>query len=383
MKFWDSGKNDVVVTGRSILTSELIKLDISHGIVQSVTPVAGNGDFPWISPGFFDIQVNGCRGINYSSRGFEGSELEGVINALRDSGTTRHLPTIITGPEERIVRNLEKMSAFLEERPDLAYAVPGFHVEGPFISEIDGPRGAHDAAYVREPDVNEFLRWQEAAGGRIRIVTLAPERRGALDFIHKITEAGVTAAIGHSAASPEQIREAVKAGASLSTHLGNGSHAVLPRLQNYLWEQLAEDSLSASVISDGFHLPPAVLKTFARAKGLGNLILVSDAAPVAGLVPGRYRWDKINVEVFKDGHVGLEGTPFLAGAGHLLDHDIVRFKQAVGCSLKKVVTLCTFNPARLLSLPGEETFLKQGERADLVVFRYRGGDTCLEIEAVC
>src|SRR5262249_48229077 len=120
----------------------------------------------------------------------------------------------------------------------------------------------------------EFQRWQEAAEGLIRLVTLAPERQGALEFIEKLAEAGIVAALGHTGADPETIRDAVQAGATLSTHLGNGAHNMLRRHPNYLWEQLAEDRLMASIIADGHHLPASVVKCMARVKGADRLILV-------------------------------------------------------------------------------------------------------------
>ncbi len=368
--------------GRFIYSSELLEVYITDGIIREVKKIFQDGDYPYISPGFFDIQVNGYAGIDYSSDDLSGDDPEKVAVQLRKSGTTRHLPTIITGPEERIIKNLEKMSVFFEERPDLLYAVPGFHIEGPYISGEDGPRGAHDVKYVRDPDFKEFKEWQEAARGRIKIVTLAPERKGAIDFIKRITGEGIIAAIGHTTASPEIIREAVKAGAKLSTHLGNGSHAELHRLNNYIWEQLACDNLSSSIISDGFHLPPAVLKTFYRTKGLDKLILISDISPLGGLEPGEYSWDNIKVEVFDDGHIGLAGTPYLAGAGHMLDRDIAHFINDTGCSLKEAVKFCTANPSELISVPMDFSTLKPGIKADLVLFRYENGWDRLKIERV-
>src|SRR5207248_2337185 len=148
----------------------------------------------------------------------------------------------------------------------VAHAVAGIHLEGPYISAEDGPRGAHARRHVRPPDWDEFRRLQDASGGRVRLLTLAPEHDGAVHFIERLTAAGVVVALGHTAASGERIRDAVRAGARLSTHLGNGSHAVLPRHPNYLWEQLADDGLWASVICDGHHLPPSVVRCVVRVK---------------------------------------------------------------------------------------------------------------------
>jgi N-acetylglucosamine-6-phosphate deacetylase len=227
----------------------------------------------------------------------------------------------------------------------------------------------------------------------LKIVTLAPERTGAIPFIRSLVEAGVTPAIGHTGASPERILEAVEAGARLSTHLGNGSHAQLPRLRNYLWEQLASDALGAGIIADGYHLPHSVIKVFHRVKGRERLILVSDVGPMGGLESGVHKWGNIDVEVHPDGHLGLPGTEFLAGAGHLLDRGVAQFLRATGTSLEETLYLVTLGPASLLGLPehragsqgaGEPALLplpEVGEPADLVQFRYEAGTDALAVEA--
>jgi N-acetylglucosamine-6-phosphate deacetylase len=221
---------------------------------------------------------------------------------------------------------------------------------------------------VRDPDPGEFREWQAAARGNIKIVTLAPERAGAIAFIENLRREGVIPAIGHTAASPEIVRDAVAAGARLSTHLGNGSHANLPRLRNYLWEQLARDELCAGVICDGFHLPPAVVKTIYRVKGPQRTILVSDAALLGGYKSGLYKWGRLDVEVFPDGHLGLPGTTLLAGAAHLLDWDIPRFCEFTGASLGEAIRLCTENPARLLEPEENASPLGAGSPANLTIF---------------
>src|SRR5262249_50270568 len=147
-------------------------------------------------------------------------------------------PTLITNSFEALAHGFGTLAKACDSDSALNRALPCFHLEGPYISPEDGPRGAHPRAHVRTPKWDEFQRWQEAAGGRIRLVTLAPEQEGALPFIEKLTEREILVAIGHTAATGPQIRAAIKAGAKLSTHLGNGSHAMLPRHDNYIWEQL-------------------------------------------------------------------------------------------------------------------------------------------------
>jgi len=211
------------------------------------------------------------------------------------------------------------------------------------------------------------------------MVTIAPEREGALDFIRRVVGTGVKVAIGHTGAKPEIIRKAIEAGAGFSTHLGNGSYLILPKLNNYIWEQLAADELFAGIICDGFHLSSSVVKVFARAKGLDRLILVSDVTLLGGLKPDVYKWGNIEVEVFKDGHLSLPGTDILAGAGHLLDWDIAHFIRFTGNDLAKTIPLCTTNPAKVIEMPDSYGRLEVGAPANLTLFHYQPNDDRLQI----
>jgi len=369
----------MIYRGLSVLAGEPVEVEVHGAVIQSVTPFKMEEPLPYISPGFLDMQVNGFMGGDYSLEDLSEEHVKKIVHHLNCSGTTQHVPTIISSPRERIIRNLKVISKAIQNSEDIARSILGIHIEGPFISPADGPRGAHNAAYVRPPDLNEFKEWQEAAEGRITIVTLAPEWEGALEFIEAITSMGVKAAIGHTAAPPDRIRAAVEAGARLSTHLGNASHPVIPRLKNYLWEQLAEDRLMAGIICDGFHLPKSVVQVFARTKGPDRLILVSDAAYLGGLKPGLYQWNNVEVQVFEDGHLGLSGTESLAGAAHLLDWDIPRFMEFTRYTLGETISLCTQNPGRIQGAPGNYGRLEPGAPANLVVFDYEPGMDRLNI----
>lgn len=363
-----SEESSVTLDGISIFSGSPVSVLVEGPTIAQVADRSAGGALPYLAPGFFDLQVNGYRGIDYTSDSLTEADIVRLIGELAASGTTTHLPTIITSPREIILRNLAILARARRRSPEVESAIPGYHMEGPFISPEEGPRGAHSSSQVRDADFEEYRAWQDAAEGLIRIVTVAPEVRGALAFIERVAQEGVVVAIGHTAASPERIREAVRAGARLSTHLGNGSHAMLPRLKNYIWEQLGADGLAASIISDGYHLPEAVVRTISRAKGLDRLVLVSDVAVNGGAEPGIYRWGDLAVEVFPDGHLGVHRTEFLAGAGHLLDHDVAQFVRFTGCAIGDAVRLCTTAPSRLLGLPSREGFCATGQPADLVLF---------------
>jgi N-acetylglucosamine-6-phosphate deacetylase len=295
-------------------------------------------------PGFFDLQINGFGGVDFNSPLTTPDALYRAIEQLRGRGVTRFLPTLGTSSLERFAQ----CARTLIRTPHPAMV--GLHMEGPYISSEDGPRGAHPRAYVAAASKDDFLRRQEAAAGRIRLVTLAPEARGASELIECLVGWGIRVAIGHTAASPEQIRDAVKAGATLSTHLGNGCANQLPRHPNVIWEQLATDELVASFIVDGHHLPPATVKAMVRAKTPSRTLLVSDAVTVAGCPPGTYEFNGEPVVLSEAGRVSQPGKPWLAGSSATLDLCVAKAASYTGLTVEEVLPMASTQPARYLGL---------------------------------
>jgi N-acetylglucosamine-6-phosphate deacetylase len=345
---------------------------IDHGVIVAVDQSDQNPT-GWLAPPFFDPQVNGCLGISFNSFALTPEQVRVVADTCRRHGIGGFLPTLITNSFEAIRHGLATLTAAITSDASLAQQIPGYHLEGPYLSAEDGPRGAHPREYIRDPNWDEFQRWQEAAGGRIRLVTLAPERPGAVAFIERLAASGVIVAIGHTAATGQQIRDAVAAGAQVSTHLGNGSHALLPRHDNYIWEQLACDDLWASIITDGHHLPPAVVKCLVRAKGVGRTLLTCDAGSLAGMPPGIYREWNTDLEVLPNGKIVVAGTPYLAGSGHFTDWCVGNVIRFAGVTLAEAVDMAAIRPRQLLGLPVPT--LAVGQPADLMVFDWQpGGD---------
>jgi N-acetylglucosamine-6-phosphate deacetylase len=287
---------------------------------------------------------------------------------------------VITGsPTDMLgaLRNLGCAKEMLRE----GAAMDGFHVEGPHISPDDGPRGAHPRRWVRPPDLDEFRRWQEVTGGQVRIVTLAPDWPQSLAYIEAITAEGVVASIGHTSATAQQLSDAVSAGASLSTHLGNGAHPVMRRHPNYLWEQLAEDRLMADFIVDGIHLPPSFLKVALRAKTVARSVLVTDAAAPAGCPPGRYQLGEQAVELTADNRVMLVGQERLAGSALRMDRGVENLMRIAGLSLADAVSMATTNAARAGGVPERSGGLVPGDRADFIEYDYDSSDSRITIKA--
>ncbi|MEP6715215.1 MAG: N-acetylglucosamine-6-phosphate deacetylase [Terriglobia bacterium] len=328
-------------------------------------------DAPWLAPGFIDIQINGFAGVDFNDPTTSLEDLSKALEAILRTGVTRCLPTVITASPEDMVGCLANLRKAREELP-LGAVIAGFHAEGPAIGVEDGPRGAHPVRWVRPPSVDEFRKWQEVTGDAIRLITLSPHWPGAPEFIATVTKEGVAISIGHTGASAEAIAAAVDAGATLSTHLGNAAHAVMRRHPNYLWDQLAEDRLSASFIADGIHLGKAFLRTALRAKSVRRTVLVTDASSPAGAAPGRYRLGEQDADLTEDGRVVLAGTKKLAGSALRMNDGIMNMVRLGGLSLRDAVQTATINPARIIGLEGRTEGLAPGQLADLTVFRVDG-----------
>ncbi len=286
------------------ITGKPIELKLDRGRIVSLSGRAGisPGD-TYIGPGLTDIQVNGYDGVDFNTGTLTLADAWHVATRLLAKGVTRFFPTVITNHPKETIRLLTQIHTVCLHDSALEKHIPGIHLEGPFISPEDGPRGAHDRRYVMAPDYQLFREFQRAAGGRIKVITLSPHWQNAQSFIRKCVKAGVIVSIGHTDATSAQIQEAVASGATMATHLGNGAASMLPRHPNFIWDQLASDDITASVIADGHHLPPAFLKTALRTKS-HRLILISDATMFAGMKPGVY-----------DSHIG--GKVSLSPTGRL------------------------------------------------------------------
>jgi N-acetylglucosamine-6-phosphate deacetylase len=365
--------------GIDVATGE--RSEVSFGdLITGVDPLLSDKpDSLYVAPGWIDLQVNGFAGVDYNSGSASHEAIAGSIRAMFRTGVTRFFPTVITGSPEGMLSALRNLADARETVAE-GSAMEAFHVEGPYISAEDGPRGAHPAAWVRPPDLDEFHRFQEAARGNIRLITLSPEWPQAPRFIEAVVQEGVVASIGHTGASAGEIAAAVSAGATLSTHLGNGAHAALPRHPNYIWEQLAEDRLAASFIVDGIHLARSFLKVALRAKGLERSLLVTDAVMPAGCAPGQYKLGEVDVELHADGSVRLRSGTRLAGSALRMDRAIQNVMQLSGVTLREAVSMATRNPARVGRIASRRRGLSTGERADLVRFRYN--DARREIEVI-
>lgn len=365
----------MILSGHDVFDNTPLEIAIDNGSVQSIREAASADSTLLIAPSLVDTQVNGFMGFDLNVAGVTPSDVSAIARALWRVGTGFFCPTVVTGSFERIAGSLRAIVGACKDDALTNRSVIGIHLEGPYISSEDGPRGAHPREHARDPDWDEFQRWQDIAEGKIRLVTLAPERKGAIPFIEKLVTQGIVVALGHTNASASDIHAAVKAGARLSTHLGNGAHAVIRRHPNYIWEQLAADELWASLIVDGHHLPPAVVKSMMRAKTLARCILISDAVALAGMTPGVYQFAGETVELTDEARVRLVGTEYLAGSAIELMRGVENSVRFAGISLAEAFALATKQPARLLGVEN----LHSPASANLLFLRWNAAACKIEV----
>ncbi|MEA3477397.1 MAG: N-acetylglucosamine-6-phosphate deacetylase [Bacteroidota bacterium] len=360
-------KDAYSVEGLLYLDGKPVSIEIIDGKIAEIKHLLIRPGFQkiYLAPGLIDIQINGYMGVSFADQYLTMERMREATMALWKEGVTSYLPTLITRDHERLVRSFSLLAKALDDEV-IGMSIPGFHLEGPYISPIKGYRGAHLERFVRLPDWDEFSELQKTAQNGIKLITVAPEMEGAIPFIKKCNKSGMVVSLGHHNGTPEIIEQAVDAGASLSTHLGNGCANEINRHHNPLWPQLANDGLSISIIVDGSHLTKDEVRTFYKVKGVDRTILVSDAVYLAGLPPGNYYEDGITYLMTKD-VVKYPAENVLAGAAQPISNCISNVMRYTQCDLKDAIQMASTNPARLMGLTdlGE---ISEGKRADLILF---------------
>ena len=281
---------------------------------------------------WFDFQINGFGGIDFQADTVSMAEMEHAVAVMRRHGTAGIFLTLITDEIDAHCRRLEQFEKLRIASPAIAKMIVGYHIEGPWLSPEPGFRGAHPPGPMHAPSLAEFERLQSAAGGRIKLITLAPEWPGSAECITAFTKAGVHISLGHTNASESQIDEAIRAGARFVTHLGNGTPLQMHRHDNVVQRLLVRDELIACLIPDGIHLPPFVLKNFFRAKPAGRVLFTTDAMSGAGAGPGRYRIGRFDIEVGADGIARNPGGDGFAGSTLTPDEGVRKCSSYLGIS---------------------------------------------------
>ncbi len=267
-----------------------------------------------MSVSLFDIQTNGFAGTDFQSADFSPEAVRHAVDALAKHETLRFFPTFITDTLERLEAKFARFEDIRKNDAVVREAACGYHLEGPWLSCEPGFHGAHNPKYMGPPDYAAFQRLQAAAGGNIKLLTVAPEWPGSADFIRKVVADGVAVSLGHTDADDAAIDAAIAAGARFCTHLGNGVPAMMHRHDNVIQRLLARDELIAFFIPDGIHIPPSALKNFFRAKPDGRVLFTTDCMSAAGAPDGTYRIGEVEVCVGFDRVVRQPGGQGFAGS---------------------------------------------------------------------
>ena len=370
-----SEKSVNAVEGIFYLDGTPVAIEIKDGKIDQIIRKTSLDDpmlsDVYVAPGLIDNQVNGYVSVAFAGEGLTVEGIRKATRALWKAGVTTYLPTLTTNSHELLMTNFAVLAKATKD-PEIRISIPGFHLEGPYISPEDGYRGAHLKKWVRPPDWQEFMEFYKASEGKILQVSLAPEIEGAFDFIRKCRQNGIIVALAHHNASAEITKNAIDEGAAISTHLGNGCANMIHRHNNPLWPQLADDRLMASIIVDGFHLRPEEVQVFYKVKGPERIVLTSDVTSLAGMPPGEYTTRGRTVVLTPEGMIKFPAQNVLAGAASPITKGVGNIMRFTNCSLADAIHMASRNPARLYGFEDRGEIVP-GKRADLILFTIDDG----------
>lgn len=354
----------VVIEGEKI--AELGPVEkLNRSVYKDVPVIELPKDYKLI-PGMIDLHIHGVAGADVMDGTKE--SIDTMASILPQEGTTSFLATTITQAESDIHQALLNISEYIDKNNETGKAeVLGVHLEGPFISPERA--GAQPLHAILEPNIELFKKWQEVAGGQIKLVTLAPERKGGIQLIEHLKNTGVVVSIGHSDAIYQQVLTGIKAGITHATHLYNGMRGMHHRELGVVGAVLLHDEITAEMIVDGVHISPEMVKLTYEIKGREGLILVTDAMRAKCLGKGVYRL--AGQQVFVDDTKAALDDGTLAGSILKMRDAMINMIEFSGCSLEDVIYMTAINPAKQLGVTDRKGSINVGKDADLVVLNER------------
>jgi N-acetylglucosamine-6-phosphate deacetylase len=358
--------------GRS-LNNQCVKVTVTGKKITGVESIACSPGLPWILPPLVDLQHNGFLKSHYNALHAEGADaLYKIAGCLRKHGVGRCLATITTYPYDKLIKTSKTFNNALSSDDDLSTLYFGMFHEGVFISPQNGWRGAHYKIDIKPPDWDKFCELDNASGNRVKVINIAPEEPGGLDFIEKAVATGKKIALGHCCPDAQIIKEAVKRGATMVTHFGNGAAPQIHRFKNPFWAMLDEPDLKLGLICDGYHLPKELIGTALKCKGLENCYPVSDASVYSGLAAGNYKLPNgTDIDIEPDGYMHLHNEEILFGAWFQQDHNVEFLVRELGFSLVDAWRQCSIVPANIIGIKLPE--LACGEEASFVLAAWNDG----------
>lgn len=368
--------NDGEICAIHFATRKPIRLRWSAG---KITSIETGSDLPetdlWIAPGLVDIQVNGYGGIDFQQDNLTEADLLSAVRQFRRDGGTQLLLTLITDEWSRLTARLRHLKKLRDANDDLRNAIAGWHIEGPFLSDKPGFHGAHQPALMFDPKPEHIREFREITGSDPLLLTLAPERPGAIEAIKLATSLGIKISLGHTDASVEILSAAVDAGATAFTHIGNGCPRELGRHDNILWRIFETPGLMAGIIPDTFHVSPAPFRLLHRE--LNSIYYTTDAMSAAGASPGKYKLANMELEVGADQIVRQPGKTNFAGSALKPIDGIFRAAKMLSCDWQKVWPRFSENPANLIGL---NSGLEIGNGANFCLLQFNGKNDLAKLQ---
>lgn len=355
-------KNSNVLLGTKFLKTDIL---VENGKIFSIGNFKDieniktiNGEDCYLIPGLIDIHTHGAKGIDITR--CKEQQLDELTLFYASQGVTSFLPTVGTVAEDKTYNALEKIKNLIQ-KGTRGSEIIGIHMEGPYISEEY--RGAQNLEDIRDPDINEFKKLQEVSNHNIKLVTIAPEKKGAIELIQYLTSQGIATSIGHSGADYNTCINAIDRGAANITHFLNGMKEFHHHRPSIIGAALERD-IYCEMICDGKHLHPGTVRMLLKTKGPKRLIMITDSIMAAGLGDGIY--DGFIKVIVKDNDAKLE-SGVRAGSVLTAINAIKNVIKFTGMKLEQVIPMMTENPAKLLNIYDRKGSIERGKDADMVI----------------
>lgn len=350
-----------------------VRVRWQNGVITKIERLtAGNPETPaastWIAPSLFDVQINGYGGVDFQRDDFSGDDLLTAARKLRKHGCAKFFLTLITADWQKLISRFKRAKQLHDQSPELRSVIAGWHIEGPFLSNQLGFHGAHEPALMLDPTPHKIDELSDISASDPLLLTISPERDGAISAIKHAVARGAKVSLGHTNASAETIKQAIDAGATGFTHLGNGCPRDLDRHDNILWRIFEHPELTVSLIPDKIHVSPALFRLVHRT--MPNIFYTTDAMSAAGAGPGKYKLGPIELEVGADQIVRQPGKTNFAGSALSPIDGVFRAAEMLNVPWQETWHRAAEAPATFMGLRNE---LAEGRSADFTIVRVADG----------